>query len=376
MSPPSSSLHDPQELYTELTTHLLTSTTSLIPLTIEILPSPTPHPTPLLFDNPHLALTKPTLLSSFLIAHHLFTAHHRTPIPSLSQSTTTTLLSATAILLLTHPEHLTAANWRKRYLVHFIPPPPPPPRPPVPSTSSSSAYPPPANPLHAELTLLTTLLASPLPRHAKSPSLWHHRLWLLTTYTPYLLPPTTTTTPDAPNPLTTSLPLVLIASTNHPRNYPAFAHLRRLHHHLQLHTANSTAPSSHPLSSPSPLSSTEEDPHTRKPSTHHPSSIRTLHAWCLAHPRDISGWAFLEWMMRRVGPEAGRGDGEARLADSEGGMGMEREREKERVVGETRRWVERLGWKGESVEWFLEATRGVREGEGGAEGGGEGEGAR
>ena len=80
--------------------------------------------------------------------------------------------------------------------------------------------------------------------------------------------------------------------------------------------------------------------------------------------------------MRRVGPEAGRGDGEARLADSEGGMGMEREREKERVVGETRRWVERLGWKGESVEWFLEATRGVREGEGGAEGGGEGEGAR
>lgn len=69
-----------------------------------------------------------------------------------------------------------------------------------------------------------------------------------------------------------------------------------------------------------------------------------VHKWCLMHPRDISGWAFLVfWMREAKGYSAWRESG------------GEDEDEVRRVVRETEVWVRRYDWEGESVEWFLKA---------------------
>lgn len=69
--------------------------------------------------------------------------------------------------------------------------------------------------------------------------------------------------------------------------------------------------------------------------------VGRVQRWCLQHPRDVSGWAFLEFLLREVGSE-GR----------EGG-----EEEVRRVVWETREFVRKYEWRGESIEWFLKSVQ-------------------
>ena len=72
-------------------------------------------------------------------------------------------------------------------------------------------------------------------------------------------------------------------------------------------------------------------------------TLGRVKGWCFLHPRDISGWGFLMFLMQVVeGGGLGRGE-EAR-------------REVRRVVRETREWVGKYQWKGESVEWFLKGV--------------------
>lgn len=73
-------------------------------------------------------------------------------------------------------------------------------------------------------------------------------------------------------------------------------------------------------------------------------TIGEVHRWCLTHPRDISGWAFLVFWMREV----------KRCFSLRKSGG---EDEIRRVVTETEVWVRRYDWEGESVEWFLKACR-------------------
>lgn len=55
------------------------------------------------------------------------------------------------------------------------------------------------------------------------------------------------------------------------------------------------------------------------------------------HPRDVSGWGFLVFLMASEETVDG---------DSDGG----------RIVRETTEWVRKYEWEGESVEWFLKAV--------------------
>lgn len=65
------------------------------------------------------------------------------------------------------------------------------------------------------------------------------------------------------------------------------------------------------------------------------------------HPRDISGWAFLVFWLREMRDGRGWGDESSR---------GEMEGEVKRVMWETRAWVRKYEWRGESVEWFLTAA--------------------
>ena len=68
--------------------------------------------------------------------------------------------------------------------------------------------------------------------------------------------------------------------------------------------------------------------------------VEQLRRWCFAHPRDASGWGFLAFLLRRDGL----------VMDSEKREGLIG-----KVSHQTRDFVAALGWKGESVEWFLRA---------------------
>lgn len=71
--------------------------------------------------------------------------------------------------------------------------------------------------------------------------------------------------------------------------------------------------------------------------------VGRVHRWCLQHPRDVSGWAFLEFLLREVG-----GEGEGRMGGGE---------EVRRVVWETKEFVRKYEWRGESIEWFLKSVQ-------------------
>jgi len=319
--PPSSSAsssfpHNPSEtLYATLTAFLSTNASST--LSLEVLPSS--HPT-ILQDGLNLAIPKKALIQCFLIARKTF----------LSNSADTPSIDlATKVLLLYDPEHLSAANWRKRNItalaVDWTPA----------SKHAQSTWEEDRRmqhqqALHADLTFTTTLLTSPLPKHPKSPTLWSHRHWLISNHLPSVLsspPPPTSTLPITPPPAPTNLsPIsifihselttILTAASRHRANYHAFHYGRCL---------ISSLPSPRTNCHPQPLMGADLE-----------ALVEKVRKWCLAHPRDISGWGFLVWLLRWGV------DGEARWRSVVDGN-MEKVEE----------FVQAVGWKGASVEWFL-----------------------
>lgn len=94
-------------------------------------------------------------------------------------------------------------------------------------------------------------------------------------------------------------------------------------------------------------------------------SVAAVQKWCFAHPRDISGWAFLVFLLREMRHDEIPGT-PAVIASATAAMengtdkGAERaematakEDAAQRVVAETKEFVRKFGWKGASVEWFL-----------------------
>lgn len=138
-----------------------------------------------------------------------------------------------------------------------------------------------SNALRDELWLLDTLLTSPLYRHAKSPTLWGHRRWLITEYIDDVIhiykPPQDAKygTDDAQPPydihdqlMRAELQVVFKAGTQHPKNYPAWDYARSL---IRL------------LSSRARVNLCE--------------TLQELQDWCLTHPSDTSGWSLLYFLL-------------------------------------------------------------------------------
>lgn len=103
------------------------------------------------------------------------------------------------------------------------------------------------------------------------------------------------------------------------------------------------------------------------------NSVAEVQKWCFAHPRDISGWAFLSFLLREScydspppppPPHPPHPPTVSNFAvaamDNGSSKGAERaetvtanEDAARRVVAETKEFVRKFGWKGASVEWFL-----------------------
>ncbi|KAL1872204.1 hypothetical protein Plec18167_006807 [Paecilomyces lecythidis] len=221
---------------------------------------------------------------------------------------------ATEIMLLFDCEHLTACNWRKRRIAALME-----------GKGSMNTSQKERNGrliqlLQAERTLMATYLCSRLHRHTKSPTLWHHRFWVLNQLVQIQYGDSTG---DARfrgavrGLLEDELGVVLRAAELHPRNYYAFSYMRQLHVTLSQH-----------LEKFGPATDDTND----CSSVLARWMIDRCQRWCLAEPQDISGWTFLLYILDAASSEE-----------------MQRD-----TVSKVLRFAIHVGWEGESLWTFID----------------------
>lgn len=263
-------------------------------------------------ESSAIAIPKSLLVQCFLIARKAFF------VPDITSTDTARdqqLLQATDVILLWDPNHVTAANWRKRYLktLHESP--------------SSLDDPNGINSqnikvaIERELAYTESLLTSPLTKHTKASTLWAHRVWVISHFADLLLP--TKSAEELGELWGAQMAIVLKAGERHPKNYYAWNHLRQLYEFLVLKT-DSKVDSRLVL-----------------------CSIEHIHKWCLMHPRDISGWSFMAYSTEMLAA--------AFQADVEVSKNINNAVVK--IYRETEMFVHKYDWTGESMEWFLNFFR-------------------
>ncbi|MCJ1468638.1 hypothetical protein MMC07_007267 [Pseudocyphellaria aurata] len=363
------------ELYNEFIK--LISATSPQTLELDILPSS--HPLEIHTASSAVALPKLLLASLFLTARQVFLSYlssprnvcdqdednHNDRISSETEAkrsdlpSYTAALESTLVILLWDPNYLTAANFRKKHLLSLRI---------YPSTSleENGIL---LEALAAELHYLTSLLTSPLSKHTKSSTLWSHRLFLVRTFgaeivhVQSLTGTSTNTTRPTPHQFHSStatlwsseLAVILKAGERHPRNYYSWDYARQLLDTLASSEDASFDNGKRALANP--------EMEMRKCLAE--NSIAEVQKWCFAHPRDISGWAFLAFLLREMRCHGARPttanrtalamDVDLRKGTKRVETAMAKEDASQRVVGETKEFVRKFGWKGASVEWFLNA---------------------
>ena len=253
-------------------------------------------------------------------------------------------LQATSVMLLWDPNHVTAINWRKRCLLAL--------KRATEDQDSGETAPKPEfeYAVQQEVAFLSSLVTSPLAKHTKSSTLWSHRLWLLR-----LAPGCVLNLPCGDDGVCTAkdrsqdlmeqvlegyweaeLEIVMTAGERHPRNYYAWQYARDLLRELPVVGGCQGAYGA-------------EDRRRKLAS----GCLRKVHRWCLQHPRDISGWAFLRILLELTGID--------RNAVSEKATCRQKTNEEgnqvRKIIWETKEFVRKYEWRGGSIEWFLKSLK-------------------
>lgn len=288
-------------------------------LEIEIIPSTLE--TPFLKNGTSIGFSKKFLVQAFTVARQLFikwlmpmtSNDFKAEVSTSNQSTELKVSKQfiTEIMLLFDCEHLTACNWRKKWLLAAVSRDNE-----TDSTASSFSSSSSERILETELTLLQTYQCSPLSRHTKSPTLWSHRLWVLDVLT-RMRRSTASTLLKLER---AELDIVLRAGELHPKNFYAFTYMRKLHSYIADVSKNQGAAEAD-AGQMNRAAASLVDPTLR---------------WCLSHPRDISGWMFAVYLLDQSE------DTDLRSV----------------AVRRVLRYALSIGWEGESLWTFIDqATR-------------------
>lgn len=202
--------------------------------------------TTFLQDGNAIAIPKLRLVQAFIYARQILSRHLQASEKYSAQD----IRKATAVILLMDPEHLTAANTRKRLLTSSLP-----------GAEDTT------QPFLDEKLFIDSLLTSRLHRHTKSPILWSHRRWLTEQFQQVGI--ATDTAEDLRR-------VVFVAAERHPRNYYAWCHARHLINSVD--SGNGNQP--------------------------RPEVVADTKRWCFSHHDDVSGWMFLLFLLRRWPQEA------------------------------------------------------------------------
>ena len=189
---------------------------------------------------------------------------------------------------------------------------------------------------------LESLVTSPLSKHAKSSTLWAQRLWVVRNFFSRLAMRERAADNGGDDDddgavqvmdkrhgvrgfWDRELVIVMKAGERHPRNYYAWQYARQLFSYVR---------SEYPTFGPWYGDLLHD-------------GVGLVRRWCLMHPRDISGWAFLVFLLEQLRNE-GYDEGVKRKV-LEDGVGVS--------GSETKEFASKYEWKGESIEWFLKAMR-------------------
>lgn len=245
---------DPEAAFRAISDVLTEATEQQERLEIEFLGRghpPLPDNSYVLRDGNAVAIPKLALVQAFIVARKRLQKHRAATLLPSTDADHKSILRATAVLLLMDPEHLTAANTRKRIIQ---------------AAAFSVDGTPKASLLASELHLVDSLLTSHLHRHTKSPTLWSHRRWLIS----FLSNPVTDSSL-----LQDMAHVVTVAAVRHPRNYYAWEHARWL---VQWQAQGGKGS-------------------TRTRGDEKLKLVVVVRDWCYRHHTDTSGWSFLFFLL-------------------------------------------------------------------------------
>lgn len=207
--------------------------------------------THVLKDGPAIAVSKLGLVQAYFFALQVVKPYMAGGCRMTASTTAKEdeLFSATAVMLLMDPEHLTAANIRKRIFKAYSDR----------ETADTARL---KELIILEKRFIDSLMTSHLHRHTKSPTLWSHRRWLVPYYIHHEL---FNIENDMSN-------IVMVAAERHPRNYYAWHHARMLLSRVDVPA---------------------EDARERLE--------QAVYTWCTRHHDDISGWSFLRHLLLKEG---------------------------------------------------------------------------
>lgn len=237
----------------------------------------------------------------------------------------TEALDATLVILLIDAGYTSAINLRKRWLISLRD---------GTDAGDSQKQQELQEAIHKEMIWLETLVTSPLFRHAKSSALWAHRWWVVRTFL---------TSPSSVGEFLDSvregeagnrrgeerwwafvgkeLEIVMKAAERHPGNYHAWNYARNV---IRLFLFIGIEDGEEEMANETIVAAWK-------------LWVEMVHRWCLGHPRDISGWTFLSFLLGQYMRSTELGEN-GKVVD---------------VFRKTQEFQKQLNWQGESVEWFL-----------------------
>lgn len=234
----------PERVYNDLVEALCQDKSELLEIEFLGKSHPLPAGCNVLVDGNSIAIPKVKLLQAFIFARKLFFKSR----DGINHGDPQTIRNATAIILLMDPEHLTAANARKRLIQASQ----------QKSNSNLEVE------LRRELQWLDSMLTARLKRHTKSPTLWDHRRWVLSVWKSIPVPR------DVHRDLTT---VILVSAERHPRNYYAWLHMRWLFNNFLEAKSMEEATS---------------------------NILSTVSGWCLRNPADTAGFSSLLFCLSQL----------------------------------------------------------------------------
>jgi hypothetical protein len=227
---------------------------------LEVLPQAlTPAEGSVLQDGRSLGVPKKVLVEAYLVARQVFLQNRS------NLSIDSPAYEATNTILLFDPEHLTAVNFRKRRLMKVY------------DENFRDVV-----VFEREMLFVTSILTSPLHRQTKSPTLWHHRFWLLDFATEHKLqryPCNERPTEYAQSVLNT----IFQSGEQHPKNYYAWQYARRMIDRLRKSI----------LDVPQRIQKLWFSEFLM-------ACAQKVKTWCCQHPSDTSGWSFLLFLIPQL----------------------------------------------------------------------------
>ncbi|KAL8930173.1 MAG: hypothetical protein Q9208_000790 [Pyrenodesmia sp. 3 TL-2023] len=315
-------------------THLFSLLSPQHPTVLEIAILPSSISQTILQTDDCIGIPKPLLIPCFLRARSILFSHLTTaPNADGLIATQEEALDATLVILLFDAGHTTALNLRKRSLWALriaalaLP---------FDDGNNKADIPKREELVPAvlrEFLWIETLVTSPLYKHAKSPNLWAHRWWMVKWFWRGVAGAFIESGDPVDEQVEVGrsisfvekeLEIVMKAGERHPGNYHAWNYAREVVRLVMALLLTGTERWE------------ENNMRTKEIGEAWRSWIKAVHLWCLGHPRDISGWGFLVFVMDQP------------IRRAEHGMDAVRD-----VFQNTKTFVERLRWQGRSVDWLL-----------------------